>query len=377
MPSTAPTSESRYDSPIPFSSSPSPIFSIQTVGSALQSVDSDRIIAMTSTPLGSPPPYTRPGHVRFSEADPSRVPQVSSSHSLTYRRSASTTLASRAEARRTSDRQYNMPLDIPLTQFLTARHGNMASFLDPYSDDITEYGELDEIEYFDDAYDTALWPGHGLFGTADGIQCPTENAVDLSNLCKIATEKDSSGIEHVVLAFGIDMDDGGSYSSSYGVENILRNDASVYCSGRHGTINVVLRYCGQAKTITNQSCVVSHVVIKSPQYGFTAPCKEGMIFISHYPIKTESTTKFDRFTRADYEKYVTMKGRDHLEDSDPVGWFSAAHWNQDMVAVGNISGKYVLIKLLREESDHENIDLQYVGLIGYTGPCCFASAKIL
>ncbi|KAL0077253.1 hypothetical protein F4703DRAFT_1882890 [Phycomyces blakesleeanus] len=102
-----------------------------------------------------------------------------------------------------------------------------------------------------------------------------------------------------------------------------------------------------------------------------------MIFISHHPIKTESTAKFDRFTRADYEKYVTAKGRDYLEDSDPVGWFSATRLNQDMVSVGNISGKYVLIKLLRDESDHENIDLQYVGLIGYTGPRCFASAQIL
>lgn len=65
-----------------------------------------------------------------------------------------------------------------------------------------------------------------------------------------------------------------------------------HCSSeRCGTINILLKYRGWEEGIKNQHnkyCVLSHIVIKSPTHGYTAPCKEGMIFMSHKPIDIES-----------------------------------------------------------------------------------------
>ncbi|KAI8141550.1 hypothetical protein BJV82DRAFT_670467 [Fennellomyces sp. T-0311] len=217
--------------------------------------------------------------------------------------------------------------------------------------------------------------------------CVGETAVDLSRYSKKSERQSVS--EHQVLDFDIVMDDGGQYKydftaddggSLFGVDNILRNDDSVYCSGRSGTINILLQYCGSGTGVpllADKSCVISQIVIKSPQHGFTAPCKEGLFFISYHPIDVDGTTKFDHFTQSDYERYVRLKGGpDMLDDSDPVAWFSMSSDKQDAIRLNDRVGKYVLIKLLRAEGESENIDLQYVALIGYSGARAFASARI-
>ena len=43
---------------------------------------------------------------------------------------------------------------------------------------------------------------------------------------------------------------------------------------------------------------------KAPTTGFTAPCKEGLIFISHQPIPLETTAYFDNMTRQGYDEYM-------------------------------------------------------------------------
>ena len=94
------------------------------------------------------------------------------------------------------------------------------------------------------------------------------------------------------------------------------------------------------------------------------------------------TAKFDNYTKSDYERYVRSKGGpDRLEDSDPVAWFSMSSSDrQDIVHINDRVGKYVLIKLLRAEKriegESENIDLQYVAIIGYSGARAFASARL-
>ncbi|KAF9965315.1 hypothetical protein BGZ70_005070, partial [Mortierella alpina] len=75
------------------------------------------------------------------------------------------------------------------------------------------------------------------------------------------------------LKFDMYYADGGEFNAAHAVENVLKNDSSVYCA-------------------------------KAPTNGFTAPCKEGLIFVSHNPIPLEKTTLFDNMTREDYEKYV-------------------------------------------------------------------------
>lgn len=94
-----------------------------------------------------------------------------------------------------------------------------------------------------------------------------------------------------------------------------------------------------------------------------------MIFVSHNPIDIESTCGFDLFTQENYERYTEMN-RDQLDDSDPAAWFNATMHCQSVIDMKERACKYVLIKLLG--NDTSNLDLQYIGFIGYTGSRCFA-----
>ncbi|KAI9837514.1 MAG: hypothetical protein M1819_007165 [Sarea resinae] len=73
--------------------------------------------------------------------------------------------------------------------------------------------------------------------------------------------------------------DGGNYSEdsgrgrTYGAENVLKNDKSVYCT-ESNRCNLVLRHRGET------AFCLEKIVIKAPERGFTAPVQEGMVFIS-------------------------------------------------------------------------------------------------
>ncbi|CAO3625483.1 unnamed protein product [Cunninghamella blakesleeana] len=145
-----------------------------------------------------------------------------------------------------------------------------------------------------------------------------------------------------------------------------------FSSGRTGTVNILLRYNGN-RGFMDKSCTLSKIIIRSPGQGFTAPCKDGLVFISHYPIDVEKTYQYDHFTKENYQQYCKTKNMLDREEHDPVGWFSINDHQQE-INIDNRSGKYVLIKLLRSEFDDDNIDLQYIGFMGYSGPQCFPSS---
>ncbi|KAL2130262.1 hypothetical protein VTI74DRAFT_6701 [Chaetomium olivicolor] len=69
--------------------------------------------------------------------------------------------------------------------------------------------------------------------------------------------------------------DGGLYSEehSYPPENILRNDASVYCT-KGNRCNIVLRH--QGGTVFS----LSELIIKAPGSKFSCPVREGMVFVA-------------------------------------------------------------------------------------------------
>ncbi|KAI8377907.1 uncharacterized protein BYT42DRAFT_572132 [Radiomyces spectabilis] len=181
------------------------------------------------------------------------------------------------------------------------------------------------------------------------------------------------------LKFKVVFDDGGQYSSLYGVENILRNDESVYCSERHGPVNILLGFCGDNESMVDmdKSCVISQILIQSPQHGFTAPCKEGLVFVSHHPIDISDTERFDDFTKEDYEEYISTHKDDGSDDVYPSAWFTISDDNQVIVDLNSRSGRFVLFKLLRANDSADNIDIQYIGLIGYSGPRAFGSARLI
>ncbi|KAI8096024.1 hypothetical protein BDF21DRAFT_407306 [Thamnidium elegans] len=201
--------------------------------------------------------------------------------------------------------------------------------------------------------------------------CINERAVDTGPLC--------NDLNHM-LDFDVVSDDGGQYGAMYGIENILSNDGSVYCSGRKGVVNILSQYCGfvESGLISDTSCSISKMVIKAPQHGFTAPCKEGLIFVTHKKINVFETTYFDNFTKEQYDNYVQEKqshnGR--LDVTDPVAWFTLEKDQPCIIDLVDRSGKFVLIKLLRADQESDNIDMQYIGFIGHAGARSFGCAKL-
>jgi len=82
---------------------------------------------------------------------------------------------------------------------------------------------------------------------------------------------------------------------------------STSCSSRRSAnINICLRLAEP-----HQTCVLTQFKAKSPTTGFTAPCKEGLIFVSHEPIALEKTTFFDDMTRERYDEYMENLYRGH------------------------------------------------------------------
>ncbi|KAI8327160.1 hypothetical protein BD560DRAFT_418625 [Blakeslea trispora] len=93
--------------------------------------------------------------------------------------------------------------------------------------------------------------------------CLSEKAFDPSSLLK------ENGEAHDILHFEIMCNDGGRYGEMYGIENVLLNDGSVYCSGRKGTVNILVRYCGfvQSGLIADTNCSITKMILKAPQHG--------------------------------------------------------------------------------------------------------------
>ncbi|CEP19971.1 hypothetical protein [Parasitella parasitica] len=145
---------------------------------------------------------------------------------------------------------------------------------------------------------------------------------------------------------------------------IVLDDGGQYGSGRKGAVNILTQYCGfvESGLVTDVICSISKLVIKAPQHGFTAPY----------------TSRFDKFTRHDYHQYMSSKLHKDgvLEDTDPVAWFSLTEDRTSVIDLDFRSAKYVLIKMLRADYESDNIDLQYIGFIGHSGPRSFGCAKL-
>ncbi|KAF9352567.1 hypothetical protein BGX26_009652 [Mortierella sp. AD094] len=193
------------------------------------------------------------------------------------------------------------------------------------------------------------------------------------------------------LKFEMYHADGGEFNATHSVENVLKNDSSVYCSRRSNNINICLR-----SAEPHQTFVLTQFRAKAPTTGFTAPCKEGLIFVSHEPIPLERTAIFDNMTRERYDEYMqSLKQgpafgqmlRNYGANADaliPAAFFQMEGPDETCTLdlTPNRSGRYVIIKLLRSKCTNplqrpENIDLQYLGLIGFTGARSFASGGLL
>ncbi|GAN06827.1 hypothetical protein MAM1_0137c06317 [Mucor ambiguus] len=161
---------------------------------------------------------------------------------------------------------------------------------------------------------------------------------------------------------------------------VIYDDGGQYGSGRKGAVNILAQYCGYIESglAADKACSISKMIIKAPQHGFTAPCRDGMVFISHKEIAISDTSQFDKFTKHDYDQYIANKLHKNgmLEDTDPVAWFNLTNDRTNVIDLDFRSAKYVLIKMLRADYESENIDMQYIGFIGHSGPRSFGSGRL-
>ncbi|KAF9922542.1 hypothetical protein FBU30_007328 [Linnemannia zychae] len=182
------------------------------------------------------------------------------------------------------------------------------------------------------------------------------------------------------LKFDMYYADGGEFNAAHSVENVLKNDSSVYCSRRSTNINICLKL-----SQPHLSFVLTQFRAKAPTTGFTAPCKEGLIFISHEPIQLEKTKYFDNITRQMYDEYMNamehQTGFDqmykiHGSNADaivPAAFFQLGGPDETCTINFTPNRSRCTNALQRPE----NIDLQYLGLFGYTGARSFASGGLL
>ncbi|KAI9323401.1 hypothetical protein BX666DRAFT_2022143 [Dichotomocladium elegans] len=54
------------------------------------------------------------------------------------------------------------------------------------------------------------------------------------------------------------------------------------------------------------------------------------------------------------------------DSMNPIAWFTLTKDRQAIVPVNYISVKYILVKLIRSEPEDDNIDVQYLGFVGYS-----------
>lgn len=79
---------------------------------------------------------------------------------------------------------------------------------------------------------------------------------------------------------------------------------------------------------------------------------------------------FDDFSEQDLVVYNEMK------NIDTITWFNTSLQRQAVIDMKEKPCKYVLIKLLKSHYKSKNMDVQYIGFVGYSGGRCFASSKL-
>ncbi|CAG8579088.1 15650_t:CDS:2 [Funneliformis caledonium] len=160
--------------------------------------------------------------------------------------------------------------------------------------------------------------------------------------------------------------------------DIVHCDGGNFSSKKSSNVNILLKFCDPILEAMDSAFVLSKIIIKAPTHGFTAPCKEGLIFVSHEPISLEATSKYDDFTEADYQALLESNENGSIDDSWPAAYFRLDSITNMTTQVlhPNRSGKFISVKLLRAEGDADNIDLQYLGLIGFTGPRSFDAGSL-
>jgi hypothetical protein len=109
----------------------------------------------------------------------------------------------------------------------------------------------------------------------------------------------------------------------YDVENVLKNDKSVYCS-ESSRCNLLLKHVGDAPF------ALEKIVIRAPDRGFTSPVQEGLIFVAmsaeellsgtstyrlqHRPYSPSASPSPERLRYSNHDEHISL--REAIDDHD-------------------------------------------------------------
>ena len=172
------------------------------------------------------------------------------------------------------------------------------------------------------------------------------------------------------LNFKVHWTDGGQHSDAFKVTNLLENNSSTYCSSKAENVNVVF------EESEGRRFRLGKIDIRTAGSGYTAPCKDALVFVCDKVPDMNEYKKFDSLTKPQFEdmkedpllKNATFVSFKFTSDETSVD--ESDEEEEDTTAKPvNISlsplleGKYVLVKLIRPRSG-DNIDMEFVGFAG-------------
>lgn len=179
---------------------------------------------------------------------------------------------------------------------------------------------------------------------------------------------------------------GGQHSKEYKLQNVMDDDASVYCTRIQRNANIVLARRSIHSNCTSIPFTLKEIYIRSPKEGYTSPLANGFVFIC-----TEKTpiSAFDSYNTIDINRMIDesrnnssssfvnrTNSRIALPDTPrtlpvvPISVTSLLFFQMDKnLPTFNykfpspIKGvKYIHIKMLNSFGNRENIDVQFIGI---------------
>ncbi|OQS01680.1 regulator of chromosome condensation (RCC1)-like protein [Achlya hypogyna] len=155
--------------------------------------------------------------------------------------------------------------------------------------------------------------------------------------------------------------DGGEFSVSHAVPNLLLDDNSVYSSSVGANVNIVLKH------VHDTPFTVTYATLRGPGAGYTAPLQHAAVFVLSSHPDLEDLEQFNGLTPDEFAG-LPRSPADACAKRDetlPVLYF-VLDGNCSQVSkrlATPVTGRYIVIKLLRP-SVGLNIDLGYAGFCG-------------
>ncbi|PJF18844.1 hypothetical protein PSACC_01347 [Paramicrosporidium saccamoebae] len=185
------------------------------------------------------------------------------------------------------------------------------------------------------------------------------------------------------LGFDICESNGGEYSEEYRLGNILEDDRSVYCSRLKKNVNILMSHKSSLSSMRAAPFWLDELYIRVPAIGFTAPLKNGFIFVctEDVPINT-----FDNYDEIDTTTLLDC----NQESNGPalplvpacvktVLFFqfdrnaTTFHYRFQSAVK---DARYIFVKMLGSFGSRDNIDVEFVGFRGKDGKLSFPSADL-